>query len=215
MNERSEVIYKLKNNRKTREAYIKAKLNINIPSQIRALRLQKPWMQEELGKEVDMKQSRISKMEQPGAVNFNLATLVRLAAAFRVGLVVRFASFSEMLNWENEFSQDIFNVTKLDDDIEFVTPVASKQVEEEKGRESACLGAGNEPEKILGPWKMCLAGKGSPHKPEAALEMAMGAKNAAIGNYIGANVGMGRAFGTDPQGQGFLPQSDARSHTAL
>ena len=32
---------------------------------------------------------------------------------------MRFASFSEMLSWENEFSQDLLDVIKIDDDIKF------------------------------------------------------------------------------------------------
>ena len=72
-----------------------------------------------------MKQSRISAMETPGKTNFNLETLVSLAATFRVGLVVKFVPFSGMLKWENEFSQDAFTVTQIDDDAQFLHPETS------------------------------------------------------------------------------------------
>ncbi len=123
MSERSKLISRLLKNRASREAYIGAKLKVLIPSQIRALRLksQAP-RQEDLASAVEMKQSRISAMETPGAVNFNLETLVRLASAFKVGLVVKFVPFSEMLGWENEFSQDAFNVVPIDQDTEFLAP---------------------------------------------------------------------------------------------
>jgi transcriptional regulator with XRE-family HTH domain len=132
MSERSEIISKLLKNRTSREAYIGAKLKVLIPSQIRALRLKSPTpRQEDLAKAADMKQSRISAMETPGAVNFNLETLVRLASALRVGLLVKFASFSEMLQWENDFTQDQFDVVTLDRDESFQrgevpTPVESE-----------------------------------------------------------------------------------------
>jgi hypothetical protein len=58
-------------------------------------------------------------METPGAVNFNLDTLVRVASALKVGLVVKFVPFSEMLRWENEFSQDSFNPVTIDRDSDF------------------------------------------------------------------------------------------------
>jgi hypothetical protein len=78
--------------------------------------------QPELANRAEMKQPRISLMEQPGATKFSLETLVRLAAAFKVGLQVRFVPFSEMLEWENEYSQDAFTVTKLEDDTGFIKP---------------------------------------------------------------------------------------------
>jgi hypothetical protein len=72
-----------------------------------------------------MKQSRISAMETPGAVNFNLETLVRIASTLKVGLVVRFVPFSEMLRWENGFNQDQFDVVILENDTEFIRPAAT------------------------------------------------------------------------------------------
>jgi hypothetical protein len=69
-----------------------------------------------------MKQSRISMLETPGAANVTLGTLSSIAAAFKVGLVVKFVPFSEMLAWENNFSQDQFDVVKIDDDTPFLRP---------------------------------------------------------------------------------------------
>jgi hypothetical protein len=54
-----------------------------------------------------------------------IETLARLAAAFRVGLVVKFVPFSEMLRWENEYSQDAFKITSIDEDFEFQNPKAA------------------------------------------------------------------------------------------
>ena len=124
MSERSKTISRLIESRRSRAAYIKGKLNILIPSQIRALRLASEGMskQSELAAAAEMKQSRISAMETPGAVNFNLETLVRLASVFKVGLVVKFVAFSEMLKWENDFSQDSFSVTQLNSDLDFLNP---------------------------------------------------------------------------------------------
>ncbi len=132
MSAKSELISKLKHNKKTRESYVRAKININLPSQIRALRLRRGMKQEDLAREAEMMQPRISAMERPGATKFNLETLIRLAAAFRVGLIVKFVPFSEMLRSENSFSQDTFDVVKIDDDIEFQReeqPIAQRQEE--------------------------------------------------------------------------------------
>jgi transcriptional regulator with XRE-family HTH domain len=96
-----------------------------VPSQIRALRLKSEMpRQSDLAKAADMKQSRISMMETPGAANMTLDTLSAIAAALKVGLRVEFVPFSEMLAWENNFSQDQFNVKKIDNDLQFIKPSA-------------------------------------------------------------------------------------------
>jgi transcriptional regulator with XRE-family HTH domain len=128
ISDRSETICKLLQDKSARESYVRATLNVLIPSQIRSLRLREPWTQQQLGKEADMKQARVSASESPGSVNFSLETLIRFAAAFRVGLQVRFVPFSEMLDWENKYSQDDFakTVTKIEDDSSFLKPETSK-----------------------------------------------------------------------------------------
>lgn len=78
--------------------------------------------QKQLAALADMAQPRISAMERPGETTFNIDTLVRLAAAFKLGLKVEFVPFSEMLDWENGFSQDAFNPTSLEQDRRFLNP---------------------------------------------------------------------------------------------
>jgi transcriptional regulator with XRE-family HTH domain len=120
VSERSELTSKLKDHAESRASYIRGKLNVLIPAQLRALRLKRELKQADLASEADMKQSRISAMERPGAVKFNLETLIRTAAALKVGLQVKFVPFSEMLRWENAFNQDTFDVTPIDDDKRFL-----------------------------------------------------------------------------------------------
>ncbi len=124
MSDRSKKLSKLLENSASRASYIRAKLNINLPSQIRGIRRHREWTQQELAQIAEMKQARISAIESPGAVKFNIETLIRLAAAFRVGLQVKFVPFSEMLRWENGFSQDAFDVTTIENDAEFLYPAA-------------------------------------------------------------------------------------------
>src|SRR5208337_4706095 len=97
---------------------------ILVPSQIRALRLKSDTMprQSDLARVAGLHQSRISKFETPGDANVTLETLARLAAALKVGLVVKFVPFSEMLRWENGFSQDQFDVARIEEDTTFCTP---------------------------------------------------------------------------------------------
>lgn len=88
-----------------RALFVETQIETIIPFQIRALRAKKGWTQKQLAKEAGMAQARISILENvsyEGAVN--VKTLVKLAAAFDVGLIVRFAPFSEVADWSTRIS---------------------------------------------------------------------------------------------------------------
>jgi transcriptional regulator with XRE-family HTH domain len=125
MSERFRTISRLLKDVKYRGSYVRTKLAVVVPSQIRALR--GDLTQQELAELAGMKQSRISAIETPGAVNFNLETLVRLASALGVGLWVEFVSYSEMLRRENKYSQDSFTVVPVGEDKEFLNPPNQSQ----------------------------------------------------------------------------------------
>lgn len=121
MSEKSQLINKLKNSFSSRVAYTRATTSVNVASQIKALRRRRKMTQEELSKLMSTGQPRISAMERPGEL-LTVDTLVRLASAFGVGLIVKFVPFSEMLNWENSYSQDSFDATSIEKDTEFLEP---------------------------------------------------------------------------------------------
>lgn len=122
-NDSSNRIHKLLESNTSRASYIKAKVGVLISSQIRALRLKSAMpRQSDLAKAAALHQSRISMFENPGETNFTLETLARMAATFRTALVVKFVPFSELLRWENQFSQDHFDVLRIDRDEEFLEP---------------------------------------------------------------------------------------------
>jgi transcriptional regulator with XRE-family HTH domain len=126
MSERSSLIHRLCGSVDARASYIKAKLGVLVPSQIRSLRLQSDMpRQSDLARAAGLHQSRISMFETPGAANMTLETLSRLAAAFKVGLKVEFVPFSELLRFENGYSQDAFKVTPIEKDREFIDPDSS------------------------------------------------------------------------------------------
>jgi transcriptional regulator with XRE-family HTH domain len=121
MSERSKTISRLCSDLNSRTSYIAAKLGVLVPSQIKALRFKSNMpRQSDLAREAHMHQSRISMFETPGAANVTIETLSRLAAAFKVALIVKFVPFSEMLRWENNYSQDTFDVTRIEDDAQFL-----------------------------------------------------------------------------------------------
>lgn len=95
---------------KVRSSAVHAKLSVLVPSQIRALRLRQGISQKQLAEKAGMLPPRVSMMEVPGAANFTLGTLARIAAAFNAGVVVQFVSYGAMVEWENGYSQDTFDL---------------------------------------------------------------------------------------------------------
>lgn len=100
-----------------RHGLVSAQIEVDLPLQIRALRKQLELTQPELAEQAGMKQSRISAMEKPGGAHFTLETLRRLAKAFDVALVVRFAPFGELLDWSKHFSPDDFAVPTFEQEL--------------------------------------------------------------------------------------------------
>jgi transcriptional regulator with XRE-family HTH domain len=97
-----------------RHGLVTAQIEVDLPLQIRALRKQRRLTQPELAELTGMKQPRFPLMEKPSGARFTLETLRRLAKAFDVALIVRFAPFSELLEWSEKFDPDSFRVASFD-----------------------------------------------------------------------------------------------------
>ena len=110
-----------------RTAFVASQINIGIPFQIRALLKSRPgWTQQKLAAKTGMLQPRISGLMTPGRVRPNIETLRRVAEAFDCALIVRFAPFSELARWSEEFEPDSFTIPSFDDDIGFIERKSSK-----------------------------------------------------------------------------------------
>jgi transcriptional regulator with XRE-family HTH domain len=105
-------------NKEYRHGLVNAQIEVDLPLQIRALRKQLVGTQPELSRLTGMKQPRISAMEKPGGAHFTLETLRRLAEAFDVALIVRFAPFSELLDWSGTFNPDTFRIPGFAEEVE-------------------------------------------------------------------------------------------------
>ncbi len=82
-----------------RDLWVESHITEGLALQIRALRENRGWTQSQLGEQADFKQEAISRLEDPDYGKYSLSTLRRLASAFDVALVVRFATFSELVDW--------------------------------------------------------------------------------------------------------------------
>ena len=90
---------RLRRGLEARTRFVESHLGKNLAFQIRILRDQAGWSQEELARRVGMNQNAISRLENPTYGKATLTTLKRIASAFDVALVVRFVSFGQLIDW--------------------------------------------------------------------------------------------------------------------
>lgn len=82
-----------------RHAYVDSTIRQLLAAKIKALRVARNYDQETLGiLSGGMKQSSVSRLEDPTYAKMTLKTLKRLGKAFDVALIVDFVPFSELVN---------------------------------------------------------------------------------------------------------------------
>ncbi len=99
-----------------RDSYVNESIRIGIPYQIRALREQRELTQEQLGKIAGKPRNVISRLENPSSGKPSLQTLLDLAAAFDVALLVKFVPFSRFLGEFNKLFPEYLEVSSFDKD---------------------------------------------------------------------------------------------------
>ena len=87
-----------------RNLFIKSQINRLIPYQLRGLRAKRQLTQAELAELAGTTQTVISRIENNGASNLSVKTLLKLAEAFDVALVVRFEPIDRFIKWVDDFS---------------------------------------------------------------------------------------------------------------
>ena len=85
--------------------------------QVRQLREKHRWTQAELGAEAGMQQVQVSRVEDSDYTGSKISTLSRLARAFDVALIVRFAPFSELADWIAKLSPESFEPAGFTEDL--------------------------------------------------------------------------------------------------
>lgn len=82
-----------------RDAFVAEHVRAGIALQFQEMREDRGWTQAELGQRAGMVQERISVIENPDAGQPSVNTLLRLASAFDVALIVRCVPFSQLVEW--------------------------------------------------------------------------------------------------------------------
>lgn len=87
-----------------RRVFTAEHLNLGLAYQLRLLREDRGWTQEELARRTGKSQEMISRWEDPDYGSHSISTLKVFADAFDVALIVRFAPFSELTKWLTSLS---------------------------------------------------------------------------------------------------------------
>jgi hypothetical protein len=97
-----------------RHAYVAEHARTGIAFQIRAMREQREWLQKKLSQEMHKPQSVVSRLEDPDYGKANIQTLLEVAAAFDVALLIQFVSFPEFLRRTRDVSPSALMVDSFD-----------------------------------------------------------------------------------------------------
>jgi transcriptional regulator with XRE-family HTH domain len=105
LNSRQSLYEKMKD-KKYRDAFVESRISQTLALQARVLRQEAGMSQEELAKKLGTSQNAISRLESPKYGKPSISTLKRYASLFDVGLIVRFVSYSRLIDWTepDEFS---------------------------------------------------------------------------------------------------------------
>ena len=79
--------------------FVSSEINTLLPFQLREMRRERRWSQTKVAELTGQNQKTISDFENPNYARYSLNSLRRLAEAFDVALIVRFAPFSELVDW--------------------------------------------------------------------------------------------------------------------
>lgn len=93
----SDKLWMVPKDKEERHRWMAMIVRASIAFEVRMLRLSRGWTQEELAAKCDESTPTISRIENPEGSWMRLATLEKIARAFDVALLVRFASWEEFV----------------------------------------------------------------------------------------------------------------------
>lgn len=112
---REKLVKKL-TNKEYRDAWVDESVKTVIPYQIQAMRNQRDWSQDILGKKAGMKQNVISRLESMNYGNLSVSTLLRIAHGLDCSLLVKFVPFSRLVREFEDVSPGALQVSSFSDD---------------------------------------------------------------------------------------------------
>jgi transcriptional regulator with XRE-family HTH domain len=93
-----------------RDAYVAENVRTGISYQIRAIRDHRGWSQRKLAEVLKKPPSVVCRLEDPGYGKLSIQTLLEIASAFDVALIVQFVTYPEFWRRTRDISADALNV---------------------------------------------------------------------------------------------------------
>lgn len=110
------LIEEFKDDPEYREGYTEEFFNAKIATQIKVLREQREWSQEQLGNASGMRQERISVLEDVSYESWTVSTLRKLASAFHLVVDIEFKEYGEFASEFMAFNEERLRKRKFEDD---------------------------------------------------------------------------------------------------
>jgi len=107
---------KLRNSKKYRESFVLSLFKRTVPFQIKALRKQRGWSQEELARRSQITQGVVSRTEDQDYGNLTVNTICRVAAGFDVAFIGKFVPFTELDRWFINLTEKTAQVSSFEEE---------------------------------------------------------------------------------------------------
>jgi len=111
-----------------RDAYTEQRVKTALPQQIRTIRLNRNLTQSDLAKLAHTTQTVIARVEDINYGNLSLNTLLKIAQAYDVGLLVKFVPYSRLVQEFEDRSNDALDVPEFQQDIQRINAWAASGV---------------------------------------------------------------------------------------
>lgn len=107
----------LRASREYRHAFVEESVRTRITAQVKALRDARGWDYKQFAEQIDRKVPWVYRLEDPNVAPPTIPTLLQVAAAFDIGLDVRFRSFSEVLDDVATLGPKSFGVPSFEEEL--------------------------------------------------------------------------------------------------
>jgi transcriptional regulator with XRE-family HTH domain len=123
LNSKYKLHAKLKN-KAYRDAFVSARISQTLALQARVLRQRAGLSQQELADKLGTSQNAVFRLESPRYGRHTISTLAKVASYFDVGLVIRFAPLSEVVDWTLSLNPESIDIPEFGHDRGFFEPHA-------------------------------------------------------------------------------------------
>lgn len=111
-----EIWRKLSGSREYRSSFAKAQFKRLVPFQIRELRKQRGWNQEQLAQRANVTQGVVSRAEDSNYGNLTVNTILKIADGFDAVFVGRFVPYSEFIKWYEDPTEPFKKVPSFEEE---------------------------------------------------------------------------------------------------